>query len=180
MRKLAFMLALLVFLGAVSLTADTSLLTYTNTEYGYTIDYPADWDVTPSEAGAFVAMTMLESGIPATLAVTATPIDPEDAEKTFDELMEEALGDFEGDMDEQLMGMGTIEVRQSGEIRLNGFRAFEAEVYMSLMGMLEFSSYTVFTVHNGNLITMLYTYDDAFLAANAKMFEDIKNSFRLK
>lgn len=179
MRKLAFMLALLVFIGAVSVCAATSLLTYTSSEYGYTIDYPGDWEVTPNDEGVFVAMTTMESGIPATITVVATPLDPEDADKSFEEIMEEAMGDFEGDMDEQLMGFGTIEVRQSGEIRLNGFRAYEAEVFMSIMEIMEFTTYTVFTVHKGNLLTMMYSYDEAFMAANSELFAAVKKSFRL-
>lgn len=174
--KAAAILIALLALAFMPLAAEAGWATLNSAEYGFSLEYPADWDTQINDE-ALLAIAKVENDLPLVIAVVAEPIlegdetglFPPDLEATMDSVEQEIMA----------LGLGEAVIIERGQSELNGFPAYVLDLKLVLMEIIELRMYNIIVDQGENTVYLSFSADNLAYEPNLEIFERVKNSFRL-
>ncbi len=118
MKRTTFVLLALLMLSFAISAFGTTWESFSSEEYGYSLKYPAGWEVATEDETAFSVTTAGAGMMPTVIMVMVQDVEDEDFEEDFEASMQEAMQDIQSAMD--LEGLGTFEVKDQGIVDLKG------------------------------------------------------------
>lgn len=175
LKATAILIALLA-LAFLPLGAEAGWATLNSAEYGFSLDYPDDWD-TQINDGALLAIAKIENDLPLVIAVAAEPILEGDENGLFAPDLEKTMEEVEAEI--LALGLGEAVVIERGESELNGFPAYVLDLKLVLVDILEMRMYNIVVDQGENSVYLSFSAECGAYEDNLEIFDRVKNSFRL-
>ncbi len=173
-KAIVILLATLTLL-ALPAWAETGWKTFNSAEFGFSIDYPADWDSQLSE-DALLAITKLDVDLPLMIAVAAEANGVDEKGKAVIPDMEETMSALEESI--SALGLGEAVIIERGHGEVNSLPAYILDLTLSYMGLLEMRMYNAFIDMGSSTVYLVISGENSSYKNNADIFDRVKISLR--
>jgi hypothetical protein len=175
MKRYVLLLMLVMSIQLVLATTDTTWKTYNNPQYGFSIQYPGDWEVQINEDALFT-VTKLDEEMPVVFMVLADTLKEVKNSINREEEIDQEIASLTEMLEEQ--GLTDLEVIQRADTLLNEQPAYQITFRVSVLGLI-FLKWDNLIVSSGNneIYFICYAEESSF-EDYTSIFEQIKHSIR--
>lgn len=175
MKKAFFLMILFIAVIALPAWAE-GMKTYTNEQYGYSLQYPESWDKQLEELSIFT-ITCLEEEMPVVISAVCDDLSAEDLAMDYNSLMEKSVADMRSQLEEA--GMGLVTVTASGPDTVNALPAYKLDMQVKIMDLITMKNSNVIVKNGDSIIVLSLTAEDSVFDKYAPVWEAVKNSLQL-
>ncbi len=171
---IAVLIAILT-LAALPAWAEAGWTTLNSAEHGFSLDYPDDWE-TQLNAGALLALSKLEAGLPLVIAVAAEADSTSAEAGIIPTNLEAEMASLEQEI--AALGLGDAVTLERGSSQVNGLPAYVLDLKLDFMGMAEMRMYNVIVDLGSSLVYLSFSGENSAYENNADIFARMQNSLR--
>ncbi len=175
MMKKFYIAVMAIMLLALPLAAE-GLKTYTNGEYGFSLEYSEVWE-NQLDLGPLLTLTILDEDMPVVFSAIAESLAVEDQQGDLDLSVDEAIEMIQAQLED--IGLASIEVLESGYTTQNEIPALHLNLKISILDLIYMKMDNVIVKNGGNLIFLSYLAEESVYDKHAPDYAAIKSSFRL-
>lgn len=150
--------------------------TYTNEDFGFSLEYPEDW-IKQIDENSLLTLTSPSESMPVVITLMTEPFVEEDFEEGYDNLLESAITDIQDGL--EIFGEDLVRIDQRGEIDFNGIPAYRFDLVIDLLDIMSMRMENTLIRLGGDLLILSFAADQSLFESYSETFEAIRKSFRL-
>jgi hypothetical protein len=148
----------------------------TNREYGFSLDYPDDWEVQLDENMIF-SLAKLDEDMPVSFQILTMPESELELDGSYLKILENTLGMLPEDLN--LQENELFEILDDSDYLLNGIPAKKLNLRLNLFDLVTWRMDNTFIQMDGKMICLSSSAEDSVFDKYTDKFDAIMKSFRL-